>query len=114
MSVGIPTRVLEGESLLRLLFVLYTRFAQLDVDEPAREKREKKIQQSKAAEQVLRTFRNKRERLRLIGQLRGWCRRHGEVARLRGLKKSGVQRFADVLGVRADLLVRRSVPERRA
>lgn len=104
LSHGLPRTALEGDALSALLFALYTRFAQLDVDQPARDARDRKLAESRAAEEILRTFGSARARKRLVETLRGWCRRHGEVAKLRGLRQSGVQRFASELGVRADLL----------
>ncbi len=101
---GLREDDLAGDRVAALLFALYTRFAQLDVDQPARDAREKKLAESRAAEEILRTFGNARQRKRWVESLRGWCRRHGEVARLRGLRQSGVQRFAAELGVRADLV----------
>ena len=101
---GIPKGALSGDREAGILFALVARLKRYDVDQPARDARDRKIQESRAAEEILRTFRTKRERERLIGELRGWCRRHDEVARFRGLRQSGVQRFADELGVRAELL----------
>lgn len=101
---GISKGALAGDREAALLFALIARLKRYDADQPARDARDRKIAESKAADEILRTFRNKRERLRLVHLLRGWCRRHGEVARLRGLRQSGVQLFAVELGVRAELL----------
>ncbi len=101
---GIPKGALSGDREAGILFALVARLKRYDVDQPARDARDRKIAESRAADEILRTFRNKRERQRLVGELRGWCRRHDEVARLRGIRQSGVQRFADELGVRAELL----------
>lgn len=101
---GVPSEVLEGDFLAALLFALYTRFAQLDVDQPTRDARQERFKRNEAAAEVLRTYGNKRERERLLGDIAGWVKRHGQVGRLRGLRKSGAVLFAEELRVRVDLL----------
>ena len=101
---GIPPGALAGDREAALLFAILARLKRHDSDQPARDARDRKIAESKVAAEILRTFRHKRERKRLVDLLRGWCRRHDEVARFRGLRESGVQRFASELGVRAELL----------
>jgi len=101
---SIPAGALKGDRQQALLFAIVARLKRYDTDQPARDARDRKIKESEAAREILQTFRQKKERKRFIETLRGWCRRHGEVAQLRGIRQSGVQRFADELGVRAALL----------
>lgn len=101
---GIPARALSGDREAAVLFALVARLSRHDADQPARDARDRKIAESRAATEILQTFRSKRERLRLCNLLRAWCRRHGEVERLLGRRRSGVQIFATELGVRPELL----------
>jgi len=109
---GIPSESLEGDALGALLFALYTRFAQLDVNQPARDARELKMRRNREAIELLETYGNRRERERLLGGIRGWVRRHEQVAKFRRewkegskwVRKSGARVFAEELGVRVDLL----------
>lgn len=101
----IPPAVLADEKELhRLLWAVYARLAVLDRDQPAQEARDRRMAKNRAAKELLRRFGNARERQRLMNALRGWVKRHDEVARLRGLRESGVQRFASELGVRSELV----------
>lgn len=104
LARGIPKGALEGDRQAALLFALGARLRHYDIDQPTRDARDRRIAESAAATEILRTFRQKRERKRLVDLLRGWCRRHDEVARLLGLRRSGVQQFAAELGVRAELV----------
>lgn len=114
-SARIPREVLADDAVLqRILWNVYARFAVLDRDQPAREARDRQMAKNAAAEELLRRFGNARERKKLLSDLRGWVKRHGEVARLRGLRESGVVRFAAELGVRADLVRQALAPGRES
>lgn len=105
LARGIPPEVLADEKELgRILWSVYARFAVLDRDQNARDARDRQMAKNRAARELLLRFSDGRKRKKLMNDLRGWVRRHDQVARIRGLRESGVQRFASELGVRADLV----------
>lgn len=115
LSRGIPADELRNETaLVQLASAIFARLAQLDRNEPARESRDRRIENNRAARELLQTFGDRRERKRLVEALEGWCRRHDEVAKFRGIRQSGTARFALELGVPVSALRRAIAPGRQS
>lgn len=82
---------------MQLLGVLYAQFARHDVDAPTRQRRERKIERTRMARELVEYVAQPEERKKLVESIRGWCNRYQQIADVRKLRQSGVQKFSGIL-----------------